>query len=56
MARIAVSDRHFDLERGVRLDSIQSKFFGVMNFEEGMLVDGAITPIGAVLKGHPLIC
>ncbi len=47
MARIEVSDRHFDLECGVPWS--ESKFFGVMNFEEGILVDGAITSIGTVL-------
>jgi hypothetical protein len=35
---------------------IASKLFGVMNFDEGMLIDGAITPIGAVLQEPPLIC
>ena len=33
-----------------------SKFLGVTNFEEGMFVVGAITPIGAVLHEPVLIC
>ena len=35
---------------------IASKFFGVTNFEEGMLVEGAITPIGAGLQEPLKIC
>jgi len=35
---------------------IASRFLGLMNFEEGMFVEGASTPIGAVLQEPPLIC
>jgi hypothetical protein len=33
-----------------------SKFLGLTNFDEGMLVEGAMIPIGAGLQEPPLTC
>lgn len=40
----------------VVFDEMESPFFGLTNFEDGMLVVAAIIPIGAGLQDPVLIC